>query len=1165
MRLIRHASTGRRAAALLAVTVVLPTVTGGTARAAVSLASTGGFSGAVALVGAGAALSPSAVALDPARTTLFVVDRGLDQVVRYSAGLVTARQVAFGSGGPGPGQLNAPDGIAVDGAGHVYVADTGNDRIEEFTTAGAYVATLGRSGAGVGQLHGPTGLAVDTQGNLLVADTGNNRIQRHAAGGAWNVVGLAVAPRGVAVDGLGLAYVAETGANDIEVMASDGSVITRWWTATGALNAPTGIALDGAGSVFVTDAGNDRVVQSSTAGVVRKVWGVGGAGPSQFAGPTSVAVADTTVYVADPGNARVQQFVLVPTPPPATPPLLRSWSTQGGPTMPMLTRIAVDAAGDVVVPEGYVIRDGPSTFHYECSVARFASSGTLLNRFGSVGSGPGQLCSNPAFPADPLTAGFDANGAIVIGDGTDNTVSTFVANGTYQRRFTVPATEYLDATAVAGSGPVYTIGAAGPNETVRTWDATAGSQRGSWPTSFYSAPSQAAVDPTTGELLVPGGGGLVSRYSATGALAGQWADPNGLVGGIAVDATGNVYVSDAATTRVDVLHPDGTLIESFPTGLAPGHEGSIGVDGAGDIYVYNDAAQDVRVFGSPIPVVQPPLYVRSLGGSPSGGGVSQGDPGPQVAVGPDGSATVVWQVTDTTNHIALWQATRPAGASAFSDPTPIEPSALDVGYDELPTIATGPDGTTTVAWVVSDGTPNWRAMTATRPAGATAFSAPAPLEGASNPSQGYPRVAAGRDGSATVVWEDQDQTGATVVMAASRLSSSAPFVTSALDPSRPVVASAPVSTVAAAPDRSVTAAWTTGSEIRVALRAAGAVTFGPSARLAAVSANTHGRYYGSPPQVVAGGDGVTTVAFLRIAADDQPRIWAALRAPGKPVFAAPVQVEPTTFDTPRFANGGDPALQAAAGADGTTTLAWLINEPAGLKPRRMVYTATRPGAAAAFGAPVALGISDDETLAVAVGPSGDATVVWQGIDGSVPRTEGVEASVRGDATSPFGSAIRLVPGTTATDPSGPDPRVAEGDGGQVTVVWDATDQSYANQTVWEDSTTLLPLAPAAAAQVARSVTATRAGSVAVAVRCPLRPAGGCSTQATLRSGSTILARRTVTIRAGRRLVVRLALRPRARALLRRRRSLRVTLTLVSTRSGHRPSTTSVAFKLRAPR
>ena len=1174
MRLVRHLRADPRSAAalaaVLALVAVLPAASIGTVRAPLPAALTGSFTGGVALVGGGAALSPSAVALDPARTTLFVVDRGLDQVVRYSAGLVTARQVVWGSGGSGPGQLNAPDGIAVDGAGHVYVADTGNDRIEEFTTAGAYVATLGSGGTGVGQLRGPTGLAVDTLGNLLVADTGNNRIQRHAVGGGWNVVGFADAPRGVAVDGIGLAYVANTGGNEIDVMASDGTVITHWSTATGALNAPTGIALDGAGSVFVTDAGNDRVVQSSTAGVVRKVWGVSGSGPSQFAGPTSVAVADTIVYVADPGNARVQQFVLVPTPPPTTPPLLRTWSTQGhsnGPDVAdMRAGIAVDAAGNVIVPEGYVVRDSPSTYHYECSIARFDNSGTLLNRFGSVGPGPGQLCSNPSFPIDTLTAGVDGAGNIVIGDGTDNTVSTFAANGTYLRRLTDSFAEYLDTTAVAGAGPLYTVGAAGTGATIRTWDATSGSQTGSWSTSYYAHPSLAAVDPTSGDLLIPGGGGLVSRYTLAGALAGQWSDPNGLVGSLAVDASGNVYVSDSATTTVDVLRPDGSLIESFSTGIASGYLGSIGVDGAGDIYVYNDVSQDVRVFGSPIPVVPPPLFVRALGGSPgAGSGVSMADPGPQVAVGSDGSATVVWQVADGTNHIALWEATRPAGASAFADPTPIEEPAVDVSYDEVPAIATGPDGTTTVAWVVSDGTLNWRTMTATRPAGATAFSSPTPLESAPTPSQAFPRVAAGPDGSATVVWEDQDPAGATMVMAASRLSSSAPFVTSSLDPTRPVVPSAQVSSVAITPDGSTTAVWTTGSEIRVAVRAAGATAFGPTARLAVVSANTHGFYYGSPPQIVAGGDGVTTVAFLRIAADDQPRVWAAMRMPGAAAFAAPVQVEPTGFDAPRYPNGGDPALEAAAGADGTTTLAWLINEPTGLKPRRTVWTATRIGGTTAFRLPVGLGISDDETLAVAVGPSGDATVVWQVLDRSVPATEGVQASVRPDASSLFGPALRLVPGTTATDPSGPDPRVTEGSGGQVTVVWDATDQSYANQTVWEDSITLLPEAPAASAKVTRSVTATRTGSVRVAMRCPVRPAGGCATRATLRSRSTVLASRVVTIRAGGRVAVRLALGSRARALLRRKRTLGATLTLVTTMAGHRPATTMVTFTLHASR
>jgi sugar lactone lactonase YvrE len=85
---------------------------------------------------------------------------------------------AWGSDGAGDGQFNAPLGIASDGRGNVYVADSGNHRIQKFTDTGAYVAQWGQHGSSPGQLARPSGVATDRQGNVFVADTDNGRIQK---------------------------------------------------------------------------------------------------------------------------------------------------------------------------------------------------------------------------------------------------------------------------------------------------------------------------------------------------------------------------------------------------------------------------------------------------------------------------------------------------------------------------------------------------------------------------------------------------------------------------------------------------------------------------------------------------------------------------------------------------------------------------------------------------------------------------------------------------------------------------------------------------------------------------------------------------------------------------------------------------------------------------
>lgn len=78
-----------------------------------------------------------------------------------------------------PGQFAAPTAVAVDGAGNLYVADTGNHRIQKLslTLTGAPLAQWGTQGSAPSQFEVPFGVAVDRVGNLYVADTGNHRIE----------------------------------------------------------------------------------------------------------------------------------------------------------------------------------------------------------------------------------------------------------------------------------------------------------------------------------------------------------------------------------------------------------------------------------------------------------------------------------------------------------------------------------------------------------------------------------------------------------------------------------------------------------------------------------------------------------------------------------------------------------------------------------------------------------------------------------------------------------------------------------------------------------------------------------------------------------------------------------------------------------------------------
>ena len=96
---------------------------------------------------------------------------------------------SFGSTGSGNGQFSGPNGVAVDqSSGDVYVADSGNDRVEEFGPSGAFIAAFGTAGAGDGQLSDPTEIAVDNSVSpavVYVVDSGNNRVEKFSAAGAY--------------------------------------------------------------------------------------------------------------------------------------------------------------------------------------------------------------------------------------------------------------------------------------------------------------------------------------------------------------------------------------------------------------------------------------------------------------------------------------------------------------------------------------------------------------------------------------------------------------------------------------------------------------------------------------------------------------------------------------------------------------------------------------------------------------------------------------------------------------------------------------------------------------------------------------------------------------------------------------------------------------------
>jgi DNA-binding beta-propeller fold protein YncE len=158
-------------------------------------------------------VDPVGLALDTTNRFLYVADTQQDQIIVYDAdSLKLLRRI--GTGGKNhflttPGDFAAPQGVAVDQEGNVYVTDTLNDRVEIFDADGVFISTFGKPGDGPGNFARPKGIAIDGDGHIWVADEMQDRLQvfnregqvlTYIGMGHGNLPGQFKALVGVAVD-----------------------------------------------------------------------------------------------------------------------------------------------------------------------------------------------------------------------------------------------------------------------------------------------------------------------------------------------------------------------------------------------------------------------------------------------------------------------------------------------------------------------------------------------------------------------------------------------------------------------------------------------------------------------------------------------------------------------------------------------------------------------------------------------------------------------------------------------------------------------------------------------------------------------------------------------------------------------------------------------------
>ncbi len=184
--------------------------------------------------------------------------------------------------GPEPGAaMNGPLSVAVDGRGKVYVADSGNHRVQVYDPNGRLLLQFGELGSGEGQLNYPNAIAVN-RGLVYVAEVNNLRIQVFDSEGRFvrflnqETTGLPMAPLALAFDEGGNLYVANR-SGEVFILDPEGKAVGRFarpGALEGHLSYPNGIAVGG-GKIYVADSGNARVQVFDREGKLLQVGNVG--------------------------------------------------------------------------------------------------------------------------------------------------------------------------------------------------------------------------------------------------------------------------------------------------------------------------------------------------------------------------------------------------------------------------------------------------------------------------------------------------------------------------------------------------------------------------------------------------------------------------------------------------------------------------------------------------------------------------------------------------------------------------------------------------------------------------------------------------------------------------------------------------------------------------
>jgi RHS repeat-associated protein len=343
----------------------------------------------------------------------------------------------FGTTGSGAGELSLAHGIGVDASGNLYVADSGNNRVEEFTPAGVYIGTFGSEGTGSGRFKGPGDVALNGSGELFVSDGANNRVQR------WTPAAIPAAvfgagdfahPDGEALDPHGDLWVTDQwsgGTPSLEKFAASGERLASYGEhgeGKGKFEEPTGIAINqSTGNVYVSDGDLDTVQQLNEKGEYGKTIGSKGTGAGDLDEPVALTLDSSgNIWVADYQAQRIAEFKENGT-------FVKAfgWGVLNGEEKLQVCTTTCQAGklgsgnGEFSDPSGIAISGGKLYVSDQNNdrIEEFTTAGEYVAKFGTSGSGAGQL----SYPHD---IGVAANGNLYVADASNDRITAFTSSGT---------------------------------------------------------------------------------------------------------------------------------------------------------------------------------------------------------------------------------------------------------------------------------------------------------------------------------------------------------------------------------------------------------------------------------------------------------------------------------------------------------------------------------------------------------------------------------------------------------------------------------------------------------------------------------------------------------------------------------------------------------------